>query len=82
MQWIEKDNQLTRSFTFRDFAEAWRFMEQVARVAEEMDHHPDWTNVYNRVDFRLCTHSAGNTVTARDYTLATAIDRIHQSMSA
>jgi 4a-hydroxytetrahydrobiopterin dehydratase len=80
MQWTEDKHTLSARFTFRDFAEAWRFMEQVARVAEDMDHHPEWTNVYNQVDFRLSTHSAGHTVTDKDRDLAAAIDRIYQSM--
>ena len=76
MSWTEADNCLTRTFTFPDFNAAFGFMTRVALVAEKMDHHPEWTNVYNRVDVRLRTHSAGNTVTRKDRDLAAAMDRI------
>jgi 4a-hydroxytetrahydrobiopterin dehydratase len=74
--WEEKDNQLCRTFTFRDFSEAFAFMTRVAMVAERMDHHPLWTNVWNRVDIRLSTHDAGDVVTEKDRALAASIDRI------
>jgi len=72
--WQEKDNQLHRSFQFSDFKEAFAFMTKVALVAEKMDHHPNWTNVYNKVDVYLSTHDAGNVVTDKDHRLAKAID--------
>jgi 4a-hydroxytetrahydrobiopterin dehydratase len=75
--WIEQDNKLKRSFEFEDFREAFAFMSRVADVAEELDHHPRWTNVYNQVDFELSTHDAGNTVTEKDRELAEAIDTIY-----
>ncbi|MBC9933718.1 4a-hydroxytetrahydrobiopterin dehydratase [Chitinophaga qingshengii] len=74
--WEEKDNQLHRAFTFKDFREAFGFMTRVALVAEKMDHHPYWTNVYNKVDIYLSTHDAGNVVTEKDKTLAKAIDQL------
>ena len=74
--WQEKDNQLTREFTFADFGEAFAFMTRVALIAEKMDHHPWWSNVYNQVTIKLSTHDAGNTVTAKDHKLAKAIDKI------
>lgn len=77
MPWIEKDNALHGEFTFADFTEAFSFMTQVAFVAEAAGHHPEWTNVYNRVHIRLTTHDAGNTVTNKDHKLAEAIDSIH-----
>ncbi len=64
---------ITRSFRFRDFAEAWAFMEQVAALAEAQDHHPEWSNVYNRVEITLTTHDAGG-LSARDVRMARAID--------
>lgn len=64
---------ITRSFRFRDFAEAWAFMEQVAALAEAQDHHPEWSNVYNRVEITLTTHEAGG-LSARDVRLARGID--------
>ncbi|WP_295127136.1 4a-hydroxytetrahydrobiopterin dehydratase [uncultured Chitinophaga sp.] len=72
--WQEKDQQLYRSFQFKDFKEAFAFMTKVALLAEKMDHHPYWTNVYNKVEIFLSTHDAGNTVTDKDHRLAKAID--------
>lgn len=66
---------IARSFRFADFNAAWGFMARVALVAEQMDHHPEWFNVYNRVDITLSTHDAGG-LSERDIRLATAIDRI------
>lgn len=67
---------LVKSFTFKDFKSAWGFMSQVALLAEKLDHHPDWTNVYNQVHIRLSTHSAGNKITEKDRKLAELIDKI------
>ncbi|WP_247235512.1 4a-hydroxytetrahydrobiopterin dehydratase [Telluribacter sp. SYSU D00476] len=75
--WIEQDNKLKRSFEFEDFREAFAFMSRVAEVAEQMNHHPWWSNVYNKVDIELSTHDAGNTVTEKDQQLAEAIDTIY-----
>lgn len=77
--WQEKDNRLHRAFTFNDFGEAFAFMTRVAMAAEKMDHHPDWSNVYNKVEISLSTHSAGNTVTDKDRKLAAIIDRLYPS---
>ncbi|MDN4165770.1 4a-hydroxytetrahydrobiopterin dehydratase [Cytophagales bacterium LB-30] len=74
--WKEENNALKRSFSFANFVEAFGFMSQVALLAEKMDHHPNWSNVYNRVDIVLTTHDAGNTVTEKDRALAQAIDRL------
>ena len=74
--WQETNNALQRSFTFTDFSEAFAFMTRVALIAEKMDHHPEWSNVYNKVNIRLSTHDAGNTVTDKDRTLAAEIDRL------
>ncbi|TAF33895.1 MAG: 4a-hydroxytetrahydrobiopterin dehydratase [Cytophagales bacterium] len=74
--WLEKNNQLHRSFEFKNFQEAFAFMVRVAFLAEKQNHHPNWSNVYNRVDIVLCTHDADNTVTERDYKLAKAIDKL------
>jgi 4a-hydroxytetrahydrobiopterin dehydratase len=64
---------IRRHFAFADFAEAFAFMARVAKAAEELDHHPDWANSWNKVDIALSTHSAGG-VTALDIRLARAID--------
>lgn len=74
--WKEENNQLVRSYEFRDFVEAFSFMTKVAILAEKQNHHPEWTNVYNRLEIRLSTHDAGNTVTDRDRRLAAAIDAL------
>ena len=76
MEWKEGNNSLTRTFEFKDFSEAFAFMTRVALIAEKMNHHPEWTNVYNKVSFKLSTHDAGNTVTDRDRKLAAAIDKL------
>jgi len=72
--WVEENNRLTRTFRFKDFTEAFGFMTKVALIAEKMDHHPFWTNVYNTVTIELTTHDAGNIVTDKDRALAKAID--------
>lgn len=74
--WKEEDNKLKKSFQFKDFSEAFAFMTRVALAAEKMDHHPFWTNVYNRVEIELNTHDAGNTVTEKDRKLAAIIDKL------
>lgn len=66
---------ISRSFRFRDFSEAFAFMTRAALAAEKLDHHPDWTNVYNTVSIRLNTHDAGG-LTDLDFRLARKIDRI------
>jgi 4a-hydroxytetrahydrobiopterin dehydratase len=74
--WTEKDNKLYRKFQFKDFSEAFAFMTRVAMIAEKMDHHPLWTNVWNTVEVWLSTHDAGDIVTDKDRKLAAAIDKL------
>ncbi|MFM9076537.1 MAG: 4a-hydroxytetrahydrobiopterin dehydratase [Bacteroidota bacterium] len=74
--WTETAESLTRTIIFKDFSEAFAFMTRVAILAEKMDHHPEWSNVYNKVVIRLSTHDAGNVVTEKDRQLAAAIDRL------
>ena len=69
---------LKRSLKFKDFSEAFGFLTRVAMHAEKVDHHPEFTNVWNRVDFRLTTHDSGS-VTDRDVKLAEAINRLLSS---
>ncbi len=74
--WQEKDKQLVRQFTFKDFKQAFAFMTEVAVAAEELNHHPWWSNIYNVVEIKLSTHDADNTVTQKDHELAQRIDII------
>lgn len=74
--WKEENNKLIKTFTFNNFIEAFGFMSKVAIVAEKMNHHPNWSNVYNKVSFELSTHDAGNIITEKDRTLAAAIDAL------
>lgn len=76
MEWIHENNKLKKTFTFKDFTQAFGFMTKVALVAEKMDHHPTWTNTWNTVSIELSTHDAGNVVTDKDHTLAKAIDKL------
>lgn len=80
--WSELDGRdaISRSFTFRDFNEAFGFMTRVALIAEKRDHHPEWRNVYRTVDVVLSTHDAGG-VTLLDVELAEAMDAIAASMA-
>jgi 4a-hydroxytetrahydrobiopterin dehydratase len=71
--WSLADGKLRREFRFRDFSEAFGFMARAALVAEKMDHHPDWSNVWNRVTVELSTHDAGG-ITALDFDLAEAMN--------
>ena len=70
---VEGRDALTRKFTFADFSAAFGFMTRVALAAEKLDHHPEWTNVWNRVEITLSTHDAGG-LTRRDVDLAKIID--------
>ncbi|MCS3798307.1 4a-hydroxytetrahydrobiopterin dehydratase [Niastella sp. OAS944] len=74
--WTEENNKLYRKFEFKNFSEAFAFMTRVALAAEKMDHHPLWTNVYNKVEVWLSTHDAGDVVTDKDRQLAKKIDAL------
>ena len=76
--WSEENNQLKRTFIFKNFVDAFAFMTRVAFIAEKMNHHPNWSNVWNKVEICLCTHDAGNIVTEKDRKLAKAIDEIYE----
>lgn len=75
--WTVIDNKLYRKYEFADFSAALSFMVQVGIVCEKMDHHPEWKNVYNRVEVWLCTHDAGNIITEKDEYLASKMDEIY-----
>ena len=74
--WKEEDSKLYKKFEFKDFSEAFAFMTRVALAAEKMDHHPLWTNVYNKVEIWLNTHDAGDVVTDKDRKLSATIDKL------
>ncbi len=73
--WELAGGKLRRELRFRDFVEAFGFMSRVALVAERRDHHPEWSNVYNRLTIELRTHDAGG-ISERDFELAAEIDRL------
>ena len=75
-EWKAENDALAKTFKFGSFREALSFMVRVGFEAEAMDHHPDWTNVYNRVTVRLNTHDASGKITAKDVTLAGKIQKI------
>ncbi|MCO4819642.1 MAG: 4a-hydroxytetrahydrobiopterin dehydratase [Bacteroidetes bacterium] len=72
--WKEENNQLIKTFVFKNFLDATRWMFDVSEAIEELNHHPEWSNVYNKVMVNLCTHDAGNMVTDKDYDLARLLD--------
>lgn len=74
--WQETDNKLYRSLAFKNFSEAFAFMTRVALLAEKHDHHPTWTNTWNKVEIWLSTHDEGDVVTQKDRDLAEQIDRL------
>ncbi|MEY3051907.1 MAG: hypothetical protein RLY31_1692 [Bacteroidota bacterium] len=74
--WSEQNDSLLATFTFRDFVTAFAFMTEVAFLAEQMNHHPNWSNVWNQVSFSLNTHDAGGRVTEKDRRLAAGIDKV------
>ena len=76
--WVIEDNALTRTFTFGNFVAAFGFMTSAAIIAEKMNHHPEWSNVYNRVTIRLTTHDAGG-ITELDFQLASTMNELASS---
>lgn len=73
--WTEDHQKLKKTFRFTDFSEAFAFMTRVALLAEQLNHHPTWSNTWNQVDIELSTHDAGNVVTDLDRKMAEAIDK-------
>ena len=73
--WQEENNKLYKKFEFKDFSEAFAFMTRVALAAEKMDHHPKWTNEYNKLEIWLSSHDAGDIVTDKDKKLSDIIDK-------
>jgi 4a-hydroxytetrahydrobiopterin dehydratase len=74
--WKEDNNTLIKTFEFKTFEEAMFFMQSAAPFISQSDHHPTWTNTYNRITVKLCTHDAGNQVTEKDHALATYLDKL------
>ncbi len=74
--WISIDNKLCKTFTFKDFAAAMAWMVKASYAIEKINHHPEWTNIYNRVEVKLCTHDAGNVITQKDYELAEILNQL------
>ncbi len=78
--WIENTSQLEKTFTFDSFESAMQFMQKASLTISELDHHPTWTNTYNRIHIVLSTHDAGNTVTQKDWELARELDVLFAQM--
>jgi len=76
MSWKVENNKLVKEFRFKNFEEAFSFMQKVAAIAEKLNHHPNWYNSYNYVRIELSTHDKQNTITEKDYNLAKEIDNI------
>ena len=79
--WTHENDMLSREWRFTDFSEAFGFMTRVALLAEQADHHPNWSNVYNAVYIGLTSHDAGNVVTEKDVSLARRINEITDGSS-
>ena len=75
--WKDKSGKLYRKYEFKTFVEAFSFMTAVALLVEKADHHPTWTNTYNKVEIWLSTHDAGDVITAKDTKLAKQIDELN-----
>jgi 4a-hydroxytetrahydrobiopterin dehydratase len=78
MNWTEKDNKLVGEFVFEDFSQAWAFMTEVAILAERKNHHPDWSNLWNRVVITLTTDDEGDIITEKDRKMADGISKIFE----
>ncbi len=80
--WTEENNKLSASLKFSDFRSAMAFMMESAFYIEDMNHHPEWKNVYNRIDIDLTTHDAGNTVTDKDRKLAEKLEKLYMKYTS
>jgi 4a-hydroxytetrahydrobiopterin dehydratase len=78
--WEENKNSLTRTYEFKDFVAAIAFMVNSAFYIDQMNHHPEWTNSYNKVKVILSTHDAGNKVTEKDRALADRLDKVYEEI--
>jgi 4a-hydroxytetrahydrobiopterin dehydratase len=74
--WIEEENKLTKTFKFKTFGDAMAWMVKASYMIEKMDHHPEWTNIYNKVMVTLTTHDAGNKITEKDTVVGIQISEV------
>ncbi len=81
MSWINKNNALHKTYTFAAFETAMHFMQEAAKSIAIQNHHPEWTNVYNKVSIKLTTHDAGNTITEKDEMLAVMFDEVYNNIT-
>jgi 4a-hydroxytetrahydrobiopterin dehydratase len=80
MSWINENNALHKTYTFSDFETAMHFMQIASKQISIHNHHPEWSNVYNKVSIKLTTHDAGNTITEKDEMLAVMFDEVYNSI--
>lgn len=76
-EWIEKDGSMSKTFEFSSFEAAMDWMSNIGKVITKLDHHPEWSNTYNKVHVQLTTHDAGNTITEKDRQLALRMDEAY-----
>jgi 4a-hydroxytetrahydrobiopterin dehydratase len=75
--WKEENNSLIKTFEFSSFEDAMQFIQNATPFISETDHHPTWSNTYNRIEVKLTTHDAGNKITEKDRKLAAYLDKLH-----
>lgn len=80
MSWINENNALHKTYTFADFETAMHFMQIASKQISIHNHHPEWSNVYNKVSIKLTTHDAGNNITEKDEMLAVMLDEVYNSI--
>jgi 4a-hydroxytetrahydrobiopterin dehydratase len=75
--WKEENNAMRKTFLFKDFEAAMEFMQKASPLINTLDHHPDWSNCYNKVHVSLTTHDASNKITEKDHALAKLLDEVY-----
>jgi 4a-hydroxytetrahydrobiopterin dehydratase len=80
MEWTEKDNALHKTYAFKSFGDAISFMQKAVPKIDTLNHHPEWSNIYNRVSCKLCTHDAGNIITSKDHELSALLDETYMEI--
>lgn len=78
--WIEENNTMRKTFLFTDFEAAMEFMQKASPLISTLDHHPDWSNCYNKVHVSLTTHDAGKKITEKDHALAKLLDEVYAAL--